>query len=139
MTGPYPSLRWRIFAVFMVVSILPYETASLLGALSAYDAARYVVDSIAMVGLVGYAFNRQIGARPFWRMFTPVFIIFSMTILFIGMIPVVGIVGNLRPVPLGALLAFLLLAVTMIWTMSLALLRYGGWRNDGRFADLGAT
>lgn len=131
MTGSRPPLRWRIFAVFMLIGILPYDTVQLLGTISAYDATCSVIDTIGVIGLTGYAFDRRIGPRSFWRRFAPVFIVFNVVVFLIGLIPLTR-VAAFPSFMLVSLAVFMVLAIAVVWAMSLALLRYGGYPGFGK-------
>lgn len=125
------SKRWCIFAAVMLALVLPFETGKLFGELVLYDAARYVVDTIAVVGVAGYAFNIPTAPKVMWRVFAPIFILFSVIIaasglprLFAAQVPsIAGLIAIFSGLCIGA-------AIT--WGMSLALLRHGDWLDANR-------
>lgn len=125
------SKRWCLFAIVMLALVLPFETRKLFGEITLYDAARYAVDTVAVIGLSGYAFGIQIGPKVMWRVFAPFFIVFSVAIaasglprLYAAQLPSTGVwIATALMLCVGA---------AIIGFMALALLRYGGWLNATR-------
>jgi hypothetical protein len=125
------SRRWCLFAIVMLALVLPFETRKLFGELTLYDAARYVIDTVAVIGVSGYAFSIRIGPQVMWRVFAPIFIIFSVIIaasglprLYATQLPSTGV--------WIALSLILCMGLAMIGFTALALLRYGGWLDATR-------
>lgn len=108
----------------MLILTLPLETLRMLGNPSVHEVAGYVIHTVAVIGLTGYAFHRRIGSRPFWRMFAPLLPLFEIA----------GVVLNaegwrgIAALPMGPLLlvsAFLLVTSGITALMTVALFRYG--------------
>jgi hypothetical protein len=112
------SRRWCSFA--MLALVLPFKTSKLFGELTLYDAARYIVDTVAVIALSGYAFKIRIGPQVMWRVSAPIFIIFSVIIaasglprLYATQLPSAG--------ACIALSSALCIGLAIMWFMALAL------------------
>jgi hypothetical protein len=131
MNLPRLSKRWCLFATVMLALVLPFETRKLFGELALYDAARYVVDTVAVVGVAGYAFSVPAGPKLMWRVFAPIFILFSVLIAASGSPRLLAVqlpsMGSWM-----ATSATLCIGAAIIGFMSLALLRHGGWLDRTR-------
>lgn len=131
MNRPRLSKRWCLFATVMLALVLPFETRKLLGELPLYDAARYVVDTVAVVGVAGYAFCVPTGPKLMWRVFAPIFILFSVIIAASGLPRLLAV----QSPSMGSWMttsAILCIGAAIIGFMSLALLRHGGWMDRTR-------
>lgn len=115
----------------MLALVLPFETGKLFGEVLFYDAARYLVDTIAVVGVAGYAFNIPTGPKVMWRVFAPIFILFSLIIAASGL---PRLFEAQVPSTAGLIVIFLGLCVgaAITGSMSLALLRHGDWLDANR-------
>lgn len=125
------SKRWCAFAIVMLALVLPFETKELFGKLSLYDATRYAVDTVAVIGVAGYAFNVRTGPEVMWRIFAPIFILFSVTIATSGL-PRLLVAPVRSTMSLLAISSALSIGAAIIGFMSLALLRHGGWLDTDR-------
>jgi hypothetical protein len=130
------SRRWCSFA--MLALVLPFKTSKLFGELTLYDAARYIVDTVAVIALSGYAFKIRIGPQVMWRVSAPIFIIFSVIIaasglprLYATQLPSAG--------ACIALSSALCIGLAIMWFMALALLRYDGWLHATRLSSNALT
>lgn len=132
-----PGLRWRAFSIMAMLLVVPSETVGLFGNPSLYDGARYLVDTLAVVGVAGYAFNRSFGPRIVWRIFAPFFVLFSAFVVLSGLPRLTA----LQAAPFGVwVVAAVLLSMftALTWFVALALLRQGGWMR-GRTSELSAS
>ncbi|MGJ0237898.1 hypothetical protein ACQEPB_05165 [Novosphingobium fluoreni] len=75
------SLGWRIFSVIMLILVVPFETLDLFRSSSTYDMVRHTIDSVAVVGVFGYAFNIRLGPKYIWRIFAAIFAAFCFWLL----------------------------------------------------------
>ncbi|WP_132387340.1 hypothetical protein [Novosphingobium sp. PhB165] len=110
--------------------VLPYEFGALFRRPSAYDAARYAIDTISVIGLTGYAFARPLGPQRFWRVFAPIFILFNAAIALRGLPRMLEWSALPRESWLGiamALAVMLGMQLAISGFMALALFRHGGW------------
>ncbi|WP_260927519.1 hypothetical protein [Novosphingobium sp. 9] len=124
------SKRWCLFAIIMSMLVIPFETTKILDNLSLYDRTRYIIDSTAVIGLVSYAFRIALDPQAIWRVFSPVFVVFS-GILFVQGLIRISTAQQSTIVSISAALFASLLAGPIVWLISLALLRQGGWlRQD---------
>ncbi|AXB75835.1 hypothetical protein [Novosphingobium sp. P6W] len=112
--------------------VLPYEFGGLFKHPTSFDALRYGIDTLAAVGLTGYAFARPMGPHGFWRFFAPVFILFSAAVFVRGLprflVPFQA--GSYPPMVLAVLGLMLAMMISLIWFMSVGLMRHGGWIAD---------
>ena len=127
------SRGWRVFSVAALMLVLPYETPKLLDQLSLYDTLRYAFDTMAVIGLAGYAFGYAIGPRAAWRIFAPAFAVFIIVILLSGL-PRLALFPSLSTGAMVTVGIFLPLSFAWSWFMTIGLLRYGGWLHgpEGR-------
>jgi hypothetical protein len=125
-----PVLRWRAFSIMVILLVVPFETVGLFGNPSLYDGARYLVDTLAVVGVAGYGFNRSFGPRMVWRIFAPFFVFFSAVVALSGLPRLTGL--QAAPFGVWVVVAVLLsMFIALTWFIALALLRQGGWMRGG--------
>ncbi|WP_159982587.1 MULTISPECIES: hypothetical protein [unclassified Novosphingobium] len=126
------SRGWRAFAVLVLILVLPSEFGGLFKHPKAFDALRYGVDTLAAVGLTGYAFARPMGPQAFWRFFAPVFILFSTVVFMSGLPRILMILqaASYAPMFLAALGSMLAMMFSLIWFISVGLMRHVGWIAD---------
>lgn len=119
---------WQVFAGIVVLMILP-ELFSLMTDQLWFDRTRHLLDVVAAVGVVGYAFGRQIGPVRFWVGFAPVFVLFTVGVFALGLGKAAA---KFSVMPGDALrITAMMAAVAPIAILStlvcVAVLRYGGW------------
>lgn len=113
----------------MLIAVLPYEFGGLFRHPKAYDATRYTIDTIAVIGLTGYAFGRPMGPFAAWRFFGPAFVLFEVWLIS------VKLPGMLHLVTQSLSAAVIITVLTLMfasipWFTALALLRHGGWLHE---------
>jgi hypothetical protein len=123
----WPASRWRVFAIFMLLFVgLP----QIFGFVSAPSAAWLwqAPTVLALGGLTAYAFGRHAVPRLFWRVFAPLFSLYTMA----GGGRMLGqflAADGARPVP-GHYGLAVVTSLPVLFFTCIALLRFAGWLSS---------
>lgn len=120
------SLAWRAFAVVVVLFGVSQGGRLLPGAGFDFATVRLVYWSLALAGLVGYAFGFRWLPQSFWRAYALLFAVeITIRLAPFARAPVAGLFdvpeANRHATPI------ILLALALTAAVCVALLRYGGW------------
>ena len=120
----WPARRWRVFAIFMLLLV---GVPKFLGFLSAPSAAWLwqTPTALALGGLTAYAFGRVALPRLFWRVFAPLFSLYTMASGGRTLGKLVA-AQSVRHVP-GHYVWAVAVTLPVLFFTCIALLRFAGW------------
>ena len=126
---PVQSVPWRLFAGFIVVLLtsVAWTNPIIPDAGLNWAGVETVYWSLAVVGLIGYAYGFRVLPRTFWRVYALIFTI-DITVRFAIRVvwPQIARLFGFAQASRHDLLT-ILIGLGLVATACVALLRYGGW------------